>query len=152
MNNPFANFPVVFRQDISNRPRINTTMIEDAIEEERLEHEFRDIVIENYKRHIAEQNNEKKRKIDEACKKVSEKLRKTARGKTKKRAVRSHDFVKANEGRSYNKPTYVGLLRKGQPPLGRLVNKLATRVSKLRTGQFPRRKKCKSHKKKKISR
>ena len=53
---------------------------------------------------------------------------KTARGKKSKRAVKSHDFVKANEGRS------------GQPPLGRPVNKLATRVSKLRTGQFPRRK------------
>lgn len=45
---------------------------------------------------------------------------------SRKRAVRSHDFVKANEGRSYNKPK--GLLR---------------------TGQFPRRKKCKSHKKRK---
>ena len=126
MNNQFANFPVVFRQDLPNRPRINSTMIEDAIEDERRRLEFTNDVIENYKRHIAEQNNEKKRKIDEACKKVSEKLRKTARGKTKKRAVRSHDFVKANEGRSYNKPK--GLLR---------------------TGQFPRRKKCKSHKKRK---
>ena len=85
MNNPFANFPVVFRQDISNRPQINTTMIEDAIEDERRRLEFTNDVIEDYKRHIAEQNNKKKRKIDEACKKVSEKLRKTARGKTKKR-------------------------------------------------------------------
>ena len=81
---------------------------------------------------------EEKNKKEKA---ISNKLRKTARGKRKKRAVRSHDFVKANEGRVYNKPTYVGLLRKGQPPLGRPVNKLATRVSKLRTGQFPRRKK-----------
>lgn len=50
---------------------------------------------------------------------------KTARGKKSKRAVKSHDFVKANEGRS------------GQPPLGRPV-------SKLRAGQFPRRKTKKS--------
>tara|TARA_Y100000591_G_C21621974_1_gene588321 strand:- start:273 stop:578 length:306 start_codon:yes stop_codon:yes gene_type:complete len=84
MNNPFANFPVVFRQDISNRPRINTTMIEDAIEDERRRLEYTNDVIENYKRHIAEQNNEKKRKIDEACKKVSASLRRM-RGKTKKR-------------------------------------------------------------------
>ena len=98
MNNPFANFPVVFRQDISNRPRINTTIIEHAIEDERRRFEFTNDVIKNYKRHIAEENNEKKRKIDEACKKVSENLRKTARSKTKKRKKRkSHKKKKISQ-------------------------------------------------------
>ena len=58
---------------------------------------------------------------EEAYGKKSKRKRKRKR----KRTVRSHDVVKANEGRS------------GQPPLGRPV-------SKLRAGQFPRRKTKKS--------
>lgn len=85
MNNPFINFPVVFRQDVFNRPQTNTERIEQILDNRRRRHESRDIVASNYKRHIEEKNNEKKRKIDESCKKVSENLRKTARGKRKKR-------------------------------------------------------------------
>ena len=47
---------------------------------------------------------------------LDNKRQRTARGKKSKRAVRSHNFVKANKGGSYNKPTYVCSSRKGQFP------------------------------------